>query len=134
MCILCKFTPEDVIYLTVYSSTKNMINKLLYNIKKLNMNEPFKYLGVELSSYGNQMHRFHKSTTIVNTGSRILVTNPFNRYQLYFYLYIHLIPNNYYPLLCSSLFLDQWKIINKAHIPTPLTVITCNRTWSLIMR
>ena len=83
---------------------------------------------------GNQDSQFHSSITTAKLGARTLDTNPFGRYHAKLYLNTHINPKIYFPFTCSSLSNQQYIDINKEHIPSALSSMGFNRTWSLSLR
>ena len=93
-----------------------------------------KYLGIQSASSGNQDAQYQSSISTAKLGARTLDTNPFGRYHAKVYLNTHLNQKLYYPFTCSSLTHKQYIAINKAHIPSALSSMGCNRTWPLPLR
>ena len=109
-------------------------DKSHYVINFLSNNECMKYLGIQSIPFRNQELQFHSSITTAKLGARTLYTNPYGRYRAKLYLNTHLNSKFYYPSTCSFLSTQQYIDINKAHIPSALSIMEFNRTWPLSLR
>ena len=103
-------------------------------IKILSNDECMKYLGIQSDPSGNQNSQYSSSINIAKVGARTLDTNPFGQYHAKLYLNTHLNSKLYYHFTCSSLSNKQYIDIDKEHIPSALSSMNFNRTWSISLR
>ena len=113
---------------------QSLEDKMNREVKIHNSDISSKYLGSTSSIDGNSMHQFQLMKKDAQNGTNTLTNNPFNRPQATLYLNCYLNPKLHYPLSRSTLSNEQAKQIHKAHIPSALSAMGYNNTWSRELR
>ena len=105
-----------------------------HEIKLLDNDEYFQYLGITSFPNGDQSKELQQLIQKANEGARVFQSSPFTRYFSHIYLDIHLQSKLFYPLISSSLITEDCQQVEKVYINHTISNMGYSSKWPLALR